>query len=195
MTFAIPRVHLPNMSISPTSTFELGQLQWQDTGNILYRAFTDSMPLQEAETLGVDIDHPPNSKIFDASNHSDDEDDIAALARRRRAQLAGRDHNNQSNITVNFAGLAELIRPSSPSAASRSVSSRPKAIPPKLDLRTFAYQFGVPMDLCDKLEAIHFNGPHLFRLISDEQLRTEGGLSLGELTILRDAEERWKEGH
>jgi len=184
------------MSISPTSTFELGRLQWQDTGNILYRVFTDSMPLQEAETLGVDIDHPPNSKIFDVSNHSDDEDDISALARRRHAQLAGRDHNNQSNITVNFTGLAELIRPSSPSATSRSsVISRPKAIPPKLDLRIFAHQFGIPMDLYDKLEAIHLNGPHLLRLISDEQLRTEGGLSLGELAILRDAEERWKEGH
>jgi len=87
MTFAIPWVHLPNMSISPTSTFKLGQLQWQDTGNILYCVFTDSLPLQKAETLSIDIDHPPNLKIFDVSNHSDDEDDITALARWRRAVM------------------------------------------------------------------------------------------------------------
>ncbi|KAG1753843.1 uncharacterized protein EDB91DRAFT_1077529 [Suillus paluster] len=34
----------------------------------------------EANTVGVDIEHPPNSKIFDPTNHDNDEDDIAALA-------------------------------------------------------------------------------------------------------------------
>ncbi|KAG1724746.1 uncharacterized protein EDB91DRAFT_1087346 [Suillus paluster] len=63
----------------------------------------------EANTVGVDIEHPPNSKIFNPTNHDNDEDDITALAQRRHAQLAGQDHNNQSNITVNFAGLAKLI--------------------------------------------------------------------------------------
>ncbi|KAG2113831.1 uncharacterized protein F5147DRAFT_570720 [Suillus discolor] len=151
--------------------------------------------MQEADTLGVDIEHPPNSKIFDPTDHGDsDSDDISALARRRRAQLAGRDHNNQSNITVNFAGLAELIRPSSPSK-NPTCSTKTMSIPPKLDLQSFATWFGLSGQLHDKLKAIHLDGPHLLRLVSNEQLQTEGGLSLGELAVLRDAEERWKEGH
>ncbi|KAG2111135.1 uncharacterized protein F5147DRAFT_651357 [Suillus discolor] len=152
-------VQLQSTSISPTNTFELGQLQWHE----------------EADTLGVDIEHPLNSKIFDPTDH-------------------GRNHNNQSNITVNFAGLAELIRLSSPSK-NPTRSTKTMSIPPKLDLQSFATWFGLSGQLHDKLKAIHLDGPHLLRLVSNEQLRTEGGLSLGELAVLRDAEERWKEGH
>lgn len=152
--------------------------------------------LQEADTLGVDIEHPPNSKIFDPTDRSDDEDDISALAWRQRAQLAGRNHNNQSNITVNFMGLAELIWPSSPSKnPSGNIKTNLKAIPPKLNLQSFTTWIGLSVQLCNKLEAIYLDGPHLLRLVSNEQLRAEGGLSLGELTVLWDAEERWKEGH
>jgi hypothetical protein len=37
--------------------------------------------MQEADTLGVDIEHPPNLKIFDPTDHGDsDSDNISALA-------------------------------------------------------------------------------------------------------------------
>jgi hypothetical protein len=93
-------------------------------------------------------------------------------------------------------GLAELIRPSSPSKnPSGNIKINLKAISPKLDLQSFTTWFGLLVQLRNKLEAIHLDGPHLLRLVSNEQLQTKGGLSLGELAVLRDGEECWKEGH
>ncbi|KAG1724745.1 uncharacterized protein EDB91DRAFT_1001316, partial [Suillus paluster] len=64
-------------------------------------------------------------------------------------------------------------------------------IPPKLNLQSFTTWFGLLRQLHDKLEVIHLDGPHLLHLVSNEQLQTEGGLSLGEITVLCDAEEHW----
>jgi hypothetical protein len=42
-----------------------------------------------------------------------------------------------------------------------------------------------------KLIAMHINGPHVLRLISDTDIRGEGGLSVGELASVSDAQLRW----
>lgn len=65
---------------------------------------------------GIDIDHPPNSKMFDPSRcrttsttgSSDDSNDVLTLAKRQRNQLT-QDTKLSSNITVNFSSLAELL--------------------------------------------------------------------------------------
>ncbi|KAG1753247.1 hypothetical protein EDB19DRAFT_1627180 [Suillus lakei] len=64
-----------------------------------------------------------------------------------------------------------------------------KAIPPKLKLQSFTTWFGLSRQLHNKLKVIHLDGPHLLHLVSNEQLQTEVGLSLGELAVLCDAVE------
>jgi hypothetical protein len=153
---------------------------------------------------GIDIDHPPNSKMFDPSRHrttsssgsSDDSNDILALAKRRRNQLA-QDTKSSSNITVNFSGLAELLNtrqnPDTTTVQSVQQPSRPAQLPPRLSLDAFCDYYDLPRSVYEKLNSHQITGPHLLRLISNDQLRLECALSIGELAAIRDAEERWKE--
>ncbi|KAG1872131.1 hypothetical protein C8R48DRAFT_595708, partial [Suillus tomentosus] len=154
---------------------------------------------------GVDIDHPPNSKMFDPparrGSSSSEDNDILALAKRRRNQIT-QDSKPSSNITVNFSGLAELLSTARQTPAPQpNVSStvqqpsQPAQVPPRLSLQAFCDFYDLPLSVYDKLNSHQIMGPHLLRLISDDQLRTECVLSIGELAAVRDAEERWKESH
>jgi hypothetical protein len=53
--------------------------------------------------------------------------------------------------------------------------------------------YSINPSLQDKLNAIQVTGPHTLHLITNEDLRTEGKLSVGELATIRDAEIRWRQ--
>ncbi|KAG1799406.1 uncharacterized protein HD556DRAFT_1305619 [Suillus plorans] len=150
----------------------------------------------QAKIDGVNIDHPPNSKMFDPparrGSSSSKDNDILALAKRRRNQIT-QDSKLSSNITVNFSGLAELLStahqtPAPQPDVSSTVQqpSQPTQVPPRLSLQAFCDLYDLPLSVYDKLNS---------HQITDNQLRTECVLSIGELAAVRDAEERWKESH
>ena len=58
-------------------------------------------------------------------------------------------------------------------------------------LDSFCDTYDLSNAIKDKLIAIHIAGPHTLRLITDTDLRAEGGLSVGELASVRDAQLRW----
>ena len=74
--------------------------------------------------------------------------------------------------------------------------SRPVQLPPRwLSLGAFCDYYDFPPSVYDKLSGRQIMGPHLLHLISDDQLRTECVLSIGELAATQDVEEHWKELH
>ncbi len=114
---------------------------------------------------------------------------------------------NGSNVYVSFDGLAELLRgpltaqpalvPPAPALAAVAQPPPPGQKNditqwPKMDLVTFCNQFDVPHQLQIKLDNLGVQGPHALCWMKDEDLRGKGGLMLGELGTLRDAEQRWK---
>jgi len=100
------------------------------------------------------------------------------------------------NIHLSFDGLAELL---TGIKKTNAVPSPKKAADyshmPKLELVEFCEYYGISAALKLKLEAICVDGPHALCWISNEALRTEGKLAIGELATLRDAEQRWKNTH
>ncbi|KAG2032962.1 hypothetical protein BDR03DRAFT_872939, partial [Suillus americanus] len=107
------------------------------------------------------------------------------------------DTKSSSNITVNFSGLAELLNarqnPDTTTIQSVQQPPRPAQLPPHLSLEAFCDYYDLPHSVYDKLDGHQISGPHLLRLISNDQLRTECALSIGELAAIQDAEEHWKE--
>ena len=61
-----------------------------------------------------------------------------------------------------------------------------------MTLTAFCERYAVPEQLKKKLINLGVQGPQALCWIKDEDLRGEGGLLLGELGTLRDAEQRWK---
>ena len=168
--------------------------------------FTDFI-WQDAGRDGVDDQHPPNGKLFDPKTVNSNAD-ITAMARRRAAN-SGAANAGSSNVYVSFDGLAELLRGGPVSVPPQVGPVAPLAAPfapanlqerplndvskwPKIDLATFCERFDIPDQLQAKLAALCVQGPHALGWIKDEDLRGEGGLMLGELGTLRDAEQRWK---
>jgi hypothetical protein len=134
--------------------------------------------------------------MFDPPSKKHHTDDIALLAKRRMAQ--NRDAAAPA-ITVNFPGFADIFRapnapplgPAEPPLAA-SVNSPHRRVPlPPMELEDFCRQFNLSYELRAKLNVIHITGPHVLRLVSDADLRGEGGLSVGELASVRDAQQRW----
>ncbi|KAK7015190.1 hypothetical protein VNI00_019159 [Paramarasmius palmivorus] len=64
--------------------------------------------------------------------------------------------------------------------------------PPKLALADFCQKYEVPRNLQEKLEELQIEGAHGLRFISDT-IFLSSKLSVGELALLRDAQERWME--
>jgi hypothetical protein len=151
---------------------------------------------QQAKVEGVTLDTPPNSKIFDTANRSND--DLGIISRRRNA--LGTQNTNSPNITFSLAGLPELLglnptpnrnidnRDNLP-AAPAPTSRRPPNTTPFVD---FSFQYSFSNDLHTKLENAHVTGPHLLRLITDENLKS-AGLSFAQIAQVRDSYERWLE--
>jgi hypothetical protein len=147
--------------------------------------------LQEGKHEGVDLESPPNSKIFDPTNQQN-ANDVRLLANRRLNQT----REAAPPITVNFSGLADLLKqngaPVAPApAAGSAVSAKNEPLPPPMELALFCDQYHLSNDIKKKLGSIHVSGPHVLRLITDADLRGEGTLSIGELASLRDAHMRW----
>lgn len=130
---------------------------------------------------------------------------MTLLAKRRLAQ--NREAAVAPAITVNFPGFAEIFRqPNAPAlagplvplpipngeapAAPHPPQRRQPPLPPMI-LDPFCATYELSDAIKDKLIAIHITGPHVLRLISDTDLRGEGGLSVGELASVRDAQLRW----
>jgi hypothetical protein len=147
----------------------------------------------EANEVGVDLETPPNMKIFDTT-YSGNMTDMNALAHRR---VSSQSHNSP---IVNFEGLADVIKQLNPQPtipapipiATASALPRPLRLPPpKMSTADFCAQFDLSPEIRDKLGSINIAGPHLLRLVADGALREEARLDLGELAGVRDAEERW----
>lgn len=96
---------------------------------------------------------------------------------------------------MNFPGFADIFRaPNAAPIATLPVpvnSLRHRAPPPPMTLEDFCCLYKLASDLKSKLDAIHIAGPHVLRLVSDTDLRGSGGLDVGELASVRDAQQRW----
>jgi len=62
---------------------------------------------------------------------------------------------------------------------------------PKMTLFVFCERFDLSDFILQKLDVMKVTGPHGLRFISDQQLVEVGGLDVGELADVRDAQERW----
>lgn len=158
--------------------------------------------IQEAKVDGVDMEHPPNSKIFDTTHRNSA--DISALSKRRLALQT--QSTNSPSISLNFEGLADVLKiaglngnptalpaPIGPQTLqSQSRTPDYKAPKPKISLVDFCLRYDLSHDVQLKLTTIKVTGPHALRYIDDATLREEGQLELGELADIRDAQERWQ---
>ena len=138
--------------------------------------------------------HPPPTKLFDptAANAGSD---LATMARCRAAATTT---SSAQNISISFDGLAELLRgptnkittPAPTAPATPAITDYSNI--PAMTLAAFCERYAVPEQLKKKLIDLGVQGPQALCWIKDEDLRGEGGLLLGELGTLRDAEQRWK---
>lgn len=143
---------------------------------------------------GVDMETPPNNKIFDPTSARGSMD-VATLAKRRLA--------TSRNDASPYVGVIELIREirgvAGPSGNDPATTVPPPApvADPLLDLKEteltdFCSDFKIPETLRLKLASADIAGPHILHLIQDADLRTEAHLSIGELATLRYAEKKWR---
>lgn len=159
----------------------------------------------------MDMDNPPEDKIFNPKAAVNTMD-LSTLAKRRAAQLQPAPPDPvQPAVQVAQAimnPVLELLRDYRgafiPQAVPIGASAQPCMVTPTaaavtsstllepMDLDDFSMLFGLSSALKEKLLRADITGPHILRLISDDDLRKHGLLSIGELAALRDAEERWK---
>lgn len=136
------------------------------------------------------METPPNTKIFDTA-FTGNATDTATLARRRAVV------QQPLAPAVNFEGLVDVLKHLNPTLQQPLPTQIPLASvphnfpPPKMSTHEFCIKFELSPVIQAKLSGINVTGPHLLRLIDNAALRTEGGLDLGELAGVRDAEERW----
>jgi hypothetical protein len=129
---------------------------------------------QEAHEPGIDLEHPPNMKIFDATYR--DPSDVAELSQRRLAALKTRDTNAPAPVNVSFDGLADVFKhilPQSPTMPTSPILQK-HVSPPRLSLPDFCERFHLSASVQAKLAALDITGPHGLHWINDEGLRNEG---------------------
>jgi len=68
------------------------------------------------------------------------------------------------------------------------------ALVPKMKLEDFCDRFDLSVIILQKLDILKVTGPHALRFVSDAQLVGIGGMDIGELADVRDAQERWTLG-
>ena len=138
--------------------------------------------------------HPPPTKLFNltAANSSAD---LTRMARHRAAATTA---CSTPNISISFDGLTELLcGPTNktpgpaPTMPAVHVATDYSDIP-AMSLAAFCEHYMVLDQLKEKLIKLSIQGPQALCWIKDEELQGEGGLLLGELGTLRDAEQRWK---
>jgi hypothetical protein len=151
---------------------------------------------QGAKEEGVDLEHPPNTKLFDATYH--DTNDLGLLSRRR---AANQPLTAAPSIVINndFEGLAAMFQGNKPPPGPQ-VPANPVPRPiraaqvPKMTLIAFCERFDISDFVLQKLDVLKITGPHGLRFVTDEQLVHAGQLDIGELADVRDAQERWTLG-
>jgi hypothetical protein len=160
--------------------------------------------LQVAKEDAVDLENPPNTKLFDPEYRNDPD---TALLLRRHHGLVAADQNAPAtpNIVIqnNFEGLAGLLlqcNPALPASVPNSTQSAPRmtraalALVPKMTLVDFCEKFNLSVFILQKLNVLHVTGPHALRFISNQQLVEVGGMDIGQLADVRDAQEHWGYG-
>jgi hypothetical protein len=142
---------------------------------------------QEGKQDGVDLETPPNSKLFDPTFV--DTTDIASLAKRRLSL------SNKTpvapQVNVNFAGLAELLQIQKPTVPDTLTHPPAHVLQPKMTLEDFCHSYQLSVGIQIKLDKLGITGPHALRFLSKDDLRHEGELRVGEIAEIRDAEARW----
>jgi hypothetical protein len=120
-------------------------------------------------------------------------DDVALLASRRRAlEDVSTNKSSPSNFTINLAGISDLLGPRiGNDAAPGPPRIAPTTLPRKIDLDDWCQMYELSNTIQYKLRALDITGPHALRFVTDEDLRSVGNLSLGELADVRDGQERW----
>jgi hypothetical protein len=61
-------------------------------------------------------------------------------------------------------------------------------------LGDFCDKFDLSIYILQKLDTLKITGPHALRFITNQHLVEFGGLDIGELADVRDAQERWGYG-
>lgn len=143
----------------------------------------------------MDIETPPNSKLFDLTSISNT-NDIDQLSKRRLAANTSNTNTSPSgsNVTFNIAGVAELVNGQAPSEPQAVEPASKKSLPPQISLDTFCLRYDISANLHTKLAGLGVQGPHALCFLSNADLQGEGKLLLGEVGELRDTKEHWNVG-
>lgn len=148
--------------------------------------------LQVSGEVGVDEDCPLSTKLFDLGTQRNS--DVSMLARRWANMV--QNQNQSLNITINMSGLADLIHPHlplQPIHPSPSNVAPSSSLPPKMTITNFCRLYDIADEIRDKLIAAKITGPHAFRRLTDDDLKREAQLVMGEVCDVRDGENRWLE--
>jgi len=68
------------------------------------------------------------------------------------------------------------------------------ALVPKMSLGDFCDKFNLSIFILEKLDTLKITGPHALQFISNQHLVKHGGMDIGELADVRDAQQRWGYG-
>ncbi|KAJ7584275.1 hypothetical protein C8J56DRAFT_1089833 [Mycena floridula] len=132
----------------------------------------------------VDEFNAPDTRLFQRGRSNDNE-----------ALLSRRATNRMTPPAPQPLQIQVVSTPSPPSAHSPVTPTQPNpALVPKIDLDTFCMRFELSDEIRMKLAFLKITGPHTLRYINNNELRIDGGLELGEVRDVRDAEERWLNG-
>jgi hypothetical protein len=139
--------------------------------------------------------------LFDPGYHNDS--DVALLQRRRRGRAATNQNASAGpNIVIqnDFKGLAGLLQHNTapPQSTPAFVQSLPcmtrAALVPKISLVDFCNKFDLSICILEKLDTLKITRPHALQFISNQHLVKHGGMDIGELADVRDAQEHWRYG-
>jgi hypothetical protein len=160
--------------------------------------------LQVAKEDAVDLENPPNTKLFNPEYCNDP--DTVLLSRCHRGLVAANQNAPATpNIVIqnDFEGLAGLLlqrNPALPASVPNSTQSAPHmtraapALVPKMTLVDFCEKFDLFVFILQKLNVLHVTGPHALWFISNQQLVEVRGMDIGQLVDVRDAQEHWGYG-
>jgi len=147
---------------------------------------------QAANTDGVDLKHPPSTKLFDPTFRNDSD---ASLLSKHHLTVINQNQSSAPSIVINndFKELAGALRgdqgppqphPARPTATPRMM--RPALIP-KMTLAVFCNTFDLSDFILQKLDTLKITGPYGLCFVNDRQLSEMGQLDIGELADVRDA--------
>ncbi|KAJ7146671.1 hypothetical protein C8R44DRAFT_724417 [Mycena epipterygia] len=143
-----------------------------------------------AEGSTVDVDNPPDDKLFEFQETENEEDQ--QLLRTRATQKATA---KDSNITINLT-LPDNVLPLQPHRDRQQPAAPvpiPRRIPPQMSLALFCARFNLTDSIHTKLRDFSVTGPHTLRHLKNEHL-LEAGLNHAEVANVRDAQDRWVAG-